>query len=79
MQNPSERTALSIATLSALLALGAAMLTRVGLLFWAASEVPVSLWPGIFLHGLYFDLASLGFVLPLILIYEALLPNRLRH
>lgn len=79
MKNPSARPALSIATLSALLALGASTLTRLGLLAWTASEVPVALWPGIFARGLYFDLASLGFALPLLLVYEATLPNRLRH
>src|SRR3546814_19127408 len=79
MKHTSARPALSIATRCALLALAVSTLTRLGLLAWTASEVPLALWPGIVARGLYFDLASLAFALPLLLVYEALLPTRLRH
>jgi len=69
----------SIVALTALLVLATSSITRLGLLAWTANEVPWSLWPGIFARGLYFDLATLGFALPLVLLYQALLPNRLRR
>ena len=59
----------------AALFLGLALLTRIGLLGMA---VPGSLWPGLFLHGLVFDLLMLVWLLALPLAWAALAPARWR-
>lgn len=54
--------------------------TRVSLLVYAGSEsVPVSLWPGIFARGLWFDVAVATVLLAGVFLYEAMLPNRWRQ
>jgi len=79
--NPFLRTTrLSTPTLALLLALAVFTLTRLLLLLWTGREqVPLTLWPGIFAKGLWFDLATLGFLLPAVLGYAALLPARVRR
>lgn len=63
----------------ATLFLGLALLTRIGLLGMAGSlAVPGSLWPGLFLHGLVFDLLVLAWLLALPLAWAALVPARWR-
>lgn len=63
----------------ALLFLGMAILTRVGLLCMAgASVVPPALWPAIFLRGLAFDLLVLAWWLAPALMGAALVPSRWR-
>ena len=55
-------------------------LTRIGLLIYTGSDlVPPSLWPGIFLKGLWFDLAVTSSLLAPVFIYEATLPNAWRQ
>lgn len=62
-----------------ILALAIFTLTRLGLLLWTGSDnVPLSFWPGIFLKGLWFDLTVVAAVGSPALLYEAVLPNRLR-
>lgn len=73
-------TRLSTPTLALLLPLIVFTLTRLLLLLWTGSEqVPPGLWPGIFAKGLWFDLATLCFLMPVVLLYEAVLPTRARR
>jgi len=56
-----------------------ALLTRLGLaLFNGAQTAPMTLWPGIFIRGFGFDFATLTWLAAPILLYEALLPKRMR-
>lgn len=79
--NPAYRdTVLTTPTLALSLALAVFTLTRVMLLLWTGiDQVPLALWPGIFAKGLWFDWATLCFLMPAVLVYEALLPTRARH
>ena len=61
-------------------ALAVFTLTRLVLaVFTGLEKVPASLWPGVFARGLLADLATLAFLAIPLLLYEALLPNRLRR
>jgi phosphoglycerol transferase MdoB-like AlkP superfamily enzyme len=54
--------------------------TRVGLVAYTGIDsAPVSLWPGLFAKGLWFDIAVMSALLAPVLVYEALLPNRWRN
>ncbi len=54
--------------------------TRLALtVFTGFDNVPVSSWPYIFLRGLWFDLATLGFILVPFLFAAALIPEKWRH
>ena len=54
-------------------------LTRLGLaLFSGIDQVPLTLLPGVFGTGLWFDLAVASWILAPVCLYEALLPNRWR-
>ncbi len=54
-------------------------LTRLGLaLFSGTDQVPLTLWPGVFGKGLWFDVGVVAFLLAPVCLYEALLPNRWR-
>jgi phosphoglycerol transferase MdoB-like AlkP superfamily enzyme len=54
--------------------------TRIALLFYTGSDsAPLSLWPGIFARGLWFDVAVITVLLAAVFLYEAVLPNRWRH
>ncbi len=64
----------------AALFMGLAWLTRLGLLGMSGlSSVPASLWPGLFLRGLVFDLLVLAWLLAPSLAWAALVPARWRH
>ncbi len=64
----------------ALLFLGIASLTRLALtLYTGADKTPLALWPGIFLHGIGFDLATLTWLLAPMLLWAALWPARWRN
>jgi phosphoglycerol transferase MdoB-like AlkP superfamily enzyme len=64
----------------ALLFLGIASLTRLGLATYAGSSlVPFSLWPGLLLRGFGFDLAVLIWLLIPALLWAALWPARWRN
>ena len=53
--------------------------TRIALaLYTGTDSAPLSLWPGIFARGLWFDLAVASILLVPVFLYEALLPNRWR-
>jgi len=57
--------------------LGIATLTRLGLTLYAGSgQVPLGLWPGIFLRGLGFDLAVLAWLLAPLMLLEAMRRQR---
>lgn len=59
--------------------LAIASLTRLGLaLFSGMQSAPIALWPGILLRGVWFDLAALAWLAAPMLLYEALLPKRVR-
>lgn len=63
----------------ALLVLAVFTVTRLGLILWTGLDaVPLSYWPGIFLKGLWFDLAVLSVVIAPVWIMEATLPDRWR-
>lgn len=63
-----------------LLWIGVFTVLRLGLLlFVGPSLVPPSLWAGIFLKGLMFDLAVVAITTVPVFLYEALLPNRWRQ
>jgi phosphoglycerol transferase MdoB-like AlkP superfamily enzyme len=65
--------------LIALLMLGCFSATRIGLGLYAGLDlVELSLWPGILIKGLYFDLAVIAVLISFICLYEAVLPNRWR-
>lgn len=54
--------------------------TRISLLLYAGiGSAPLSLWPGIFARGLWFDAAVVTVLLSAVFLYEAVLPNRWRH
>lgn len=54
-------------------------LTRLYLLISTGDQIiPISLWPNIFFKGLLFDAAMLAYVIPPILIADALMPKRVR-
>jgi phosphoglycerol transferase MdoB-like AlkP superfamily enzyme len=54
--------------------------TRAYLLYFTGIEsAPVSLWPGIFARGIWFDLVIVSVLLSAVFLYEAILPNRWRH
>lgn len=62
-----------------LLFLGVATLTRLGLAVYTGLDaVPLSLWPGLFLRGIGFDLAVLCWLLVPALFWSALWPARWR-
>ena len=64
----------------AVLFLGIASLTRLALtLFTGTEKAPLALWPGIFVHGLGFDLATLTWLLAPMLLWAALWPTRWRN
>lgn len=63
----------------AIVVLAAFFMTRLYLTLWTGlAAVPVSTWPGIFVQGLWFDVAVLSVLLAPVLVYEALLPARWR-
>jgi phosphoglycerol transferase MdoB-like AlkP superfamily enzyme len=63
-----------------LLFLGIASLTRLALaLHTGADKVPLALWPGVFLQGFSFDLATLAWLLAPMLVWAALWPARWRN
>ena len=65
--------------LIALLVLSIFSATRVGLSVYAGFDlVEWTLWPGIIIKGLYFDLAVIAVLMAFICWYEAMLPNRWR-
>ena len=65
--------------LIALIVLGIFSVTRIGLGLYAGFDlVEPSLWPGIIIKGLYFDLAVIAILIAFICLYEAVLPNRWR-
>ncbi|WP_019141146.1 LTA synthase family protein [Noviherbaspirillum massiliense] len=54
-------------------------ITRIGLAVYTGFDaVPLSLWPGILVKGLFFDLAVASALLAPVLLYEAIVPNRWR-
>ena len=54
--------------------------TRIYLVFLTGLEsAPLSLWPGIFARGLWFDAAVISVLLSVVFLYEAALPNRWRN
>lgn len=54
--------------------------TRIALLFYTGFDAaPLSLWPGIFARGLWFDAAVVSVLLAAVFLYEALLPNKWRN
>lgn len=62
-----------------LLALAAFNLTRLILAIYSGvMNVPLLFWPGIFLRGVYFDLATLAYPLTAFLILRAAIPERLK-
>lgn len=59
--------------------LAIASLTRLGLAFFSGTQsAPLALWPAIFIRGAWFDLAALAWLAAPMLLYEALLPKRVR-
>ena len=65
--------------LLAALAFGAFTLTRVVLLFYTGTiDIPLALWPSVITKGLFFDTATLAFVLSPMLMASALLPLAVR-
>lgn len=73
------RRALLFPLLLAFIALIVFTVTRIGLLIQAGSEnVPTSAWPLIFAKGLWFDVATLCYLLAPFLFYEGFLAARLR-
>ena len=63
--------------LIALIVLGIFSATRIGLGLYAGFDlVEPSLWPGIIIKGLYFDLAVVAVLVAFICLYEAVLPRR---
>lgn len=66
--------------LVALLLLAAWTALRLVLSLWTGlADAPLTTWPRIFVLGLAHDLVVLGFALPPLLLYEALLPDRWRQ
>lgn len=62
-----------------LVLLGIYTATRIALALYAGTDAaPLSLWPGIFSKGLWFDIAVASVLLAPVFLYEALLPNRWR-
>lgn len=62
-----------------ILLLSISALTRLGLALYAGVELaPFSLWPTIFVKGLWFDVTVATILLAPVCLYEALLPNRWR-
>jgi phosphoglycerol transferase MdoB-like AlkP superfamily enzyme len=62
-----------------LLFLCLALLTRVGLaLYVGLDTVPLKLWPGIFLHGLFFDVLVLAWLLVPAFLWAAIVPAKWR-
>lgn len=60
-----------------LLFLAVSLLTRVALLLYTGrDEIPMSLWPGLFARGLFFDLAVLAWLAVPFLLGRALWPRR---
>jgi phosphoglycerol transferase MdoB-like AlkP superfamily enzyme len=54
--------------------------TRIALLVYTGVEsAPLSLWPGIFAKGLWFDFAVVSVLLAAVFLYEAILPNSWRN
>ena len=65
--------------LIAFLILSTFSVTRLGLALYTGLDlVELSLWPGLVLKGLYFDLAVTAILISFVCLYEAILPNRLR-
>lgn len=63
-----------------LLFLAIASLTRMALtVYTGLDKAPLDLWPGIFLHGFSFDLATLTWLLAPMLLWAALWPARWRN
>jgi phosphoglycerol transferase MdoB-like AlkP superfamily enzyme len=66
--------------LFSLIFLAVMALTRLGLaLMTGTQNVPLGLWPGVFSLGAWFDLLTLAWLLAPVLLYEALLPRRVRR
>ena len=79
MLNPLRKVPLLPVLIAALL-LFIYTATRIALLAYTGMELtPPSLWPGIFARGLWFDIAVVVTLLALVLVYEAILPNRWRN
>ncbi|MBU4316719.1 MAG: LTA synthase family protein [Proteobacteria bacterium] len=65
--------------LTAIIMLGIFTLTRLGLMLYTSTDtVPPTLWPMIFLRGLWFDLLVTAVFVSPVCLYEAILPNALR-
>ena len=63
----------------ALLVLSIFTATRIGMTLYTGFElVELSLWPGIIIKGMYFDLAVIAVLIAFICLYEAVLPNSWR-
>lgn len=70
---------LKLPLLIALLTIAIFTFTRFGLALFSGKDlVPLTLWPGVFSKGLWFDLAVVAWLLAPVCIYEGLLPNRWR-
>lgn len=54
--------------------------TRIALAVYTGFDsAPLSLWPGIFVKGLWFDIAVVSVLLAAVFLYEAILPNSWRN
>lgn len=54
--------------------------TRIALAVYTGYDsAPLSLWPGIFVKGLWFDVAVVSVLLAAVFLYEAILPNSWRN
>jgi len=54
--------------------------TRIALAVYTGFDsAPLSLWPGIFVKGLWFDVAVVSVLLAVVFLYEAILPNSWRN
>jgi phosphoglycerol transferase MdoB-like AlkP superfamily enzyme len=75
-----HRARLGFLPLFAGLLLGLFGLTRLSLtLFSGGQAVPLADWPGVFLHGLWFDLLTVAALLAPLLLWRALCPEWLRQ
>lgn len=55
-------------------------ITRIALLLYTGTDsAPMSLWPGIFARGLWFDATVVTVLLAAVFLYEAVLPNSWRN
>lgn len=79
MQNALHKLPLLPVLLAALL-LVIYTVTRIYLIAYTGTEsAPLSLWPGILVRGLWFDLVIVSVLLAAVFLYEAVLPNSWRN